>query len=117
MLLIKNGDLFAPKRRVICDLLTMEGRIVGIFSGGTTPPEQTLRALDPGLSVLDASGCRVIPGIIDRHVHFNGAGGEGGPAHRTPPLQLSSFIKAAVTSAVGLLGTDGSCRSLRELLM
>ena len=117
MLLIKNGDLFVPKRRGICDLLTMEGRIVGIFSGGTTPPEQTLRALDPGLSVLDASGCRVIPGIIDRHVHFNGAGGEGGPAFRTPPLQLGAFVRAGVTSVVGLTGTDGTCRGLRDLLM
>ncbi len=117
MFLIRNGDLFNPKRQGVCDLLTMEGRIGGIFPEGTTPPEQALRAIDPGLTVLDASGCRVIPGIIDRHVHFNGAGGEGGPAHRTPPLQLSSFIKAGVTSAVGMLGTDGTCRSLRELLM
>jgi beta-aspartyl-dipeptidase (metallo-type) len=37
--------------------------------------------------------------------------------YRTPPLQLSSFIRAGVTSAVGMLGTDGTCRSLRELLM
>lgn len=118
MLLIRNGDLYAPKKKGICDLLVIEGKIAGVMpSGNDAFPEKALRAIDPGLITLDVGGCRVIPGIIDRHVHFNGAGGEGGPAHRTPPLQLSSFIRAGVTSAVGMLGTDGTCRSLRELLM
>ena len=121
MLLIRNGDLYAPEHRGLCDILAIEGKIAGIFfpgsPGGAELKETVLRAIEPEMTVLDASGCRVIPGIIDRHVHFNGAGGEGGPVNRTPPLQLSSFVKAGVTSAVGMLGTDGTCRSLRELLM
>jgi beta-aspartyl-dipeptidase (metallo-type) len=121
MLFIKNGDLYSPKHWGIRDILVVNEKITGIFPSGTlsegSPMETSLRAIEPGLTVLDADGCQIFPGIVDRHVHFNGAGGEGGPAFRTPPLQLSSFIKAGVTSAVGMLGTDGACRSLRELLM
>jgi beta-aspartyl-dipeptidase (metallo-type) len=116
MLLIKNGNLYAPKYRGTCDILMWGRKIVGVFPPDALTP-QTLHALEPDLEVLEVGGCQVLPGIIDRHVHFNGAGGEGGPAHRTPPLQLSSFIRAGVTSAVGLLGTDGTGRSLAELLM
>jgi beta-aspartyl-dipeptidase (metallo-type) len=116
MLWIKNGELHAPKALGVCDILATEGKIAGIFPVGHLKPEM-LQVIDPDYVTLDASSCQVIPGIIDRHVHFNGAGGEGGPRYRTPPLQLSSFIKAGVTSAVGILGTDGTCRSLRELLM
>ena len=119
MLLIKNADLYAPKYRGVCDILVADKKIAGVFPHGSSinGPEDSLKKIDTDLTVLDAKGCKVIPGIIDRHVHFNGAGGEGGPAYRTPPLQLSSFVKAGVTSAVGMLGTDGTCRSLRELLM
>ena len=56
------------------------------------------------------------PGIVDHHNHFGGAGGEGGFNFRTPPAQLSTFVKAGITTAVGLLGTDGYSRSLTELL-
>ncbi|MDR2522721.1 MAG: beta-aspartyl-peptidase [Synergistaceae bacterium] len=116
MLWIQNGNVYAPKALGVCDILAAERKIAGIFPQGTLNAE-VLRVIDPELSILDARGRPVVPGIVDRHVHFNGAGGEGGPRFRTPPLQLSAFIEAGVTSAVGLLGTDGTCRSLRELLM
>jgi beta-aspartyl-dipeptidase (metallo-type) len=115
MLWIQNGSIYAPKALGVCDILVMEGKITAIFPTGTLKPE-VLQAIDSEFAVLDAGGCLIIPGIVDRHVHFNGAGGEGGPRFRTPPLQLSSFIRAGVTSAVGMLGTDGTSRSLRELL-
>jgi beta-aspartyl-dipeptidase (metallo-type) len=116
MLWIKNCDVYAPKSLGIHDILVSEGKISGIFVSGTLTAE-ALGKIEPGFPTLEADGRPVIPGIVDRHVHFNGAGGEGGPMYRTPPLQLSSFIRAGVTSAVGMLGTDGACRSLRELLM
>jgi beta-aspartyl-dipeptidase (metallo-type) len=116
VLWIKNGDVYAPKALGVLDILVSEGKISGLFPPGTLTPE-ALRKIDPGFLTLEADGRPVVPGILDRHVHFNGAGGEGGPMYRTPPLQLSSFILAGVTSVVGMLGTDGTCRSLRELLM
>ncbi|MDI9371236.1 MAG: beta-aspartyl-peptidase [Synergistaceae bacterium] len=113
MLLIKNADLYDPKPRGACDILVAGGRIVAVVPSG----ERTVFTVPCGLKTIDAGGCLAMPGIIDRHVHFNGAGGEGGPENRTPPLQLSAFARAGVTTAVGMLGTDGTCRSLEELLM
>jgi beta-aspartyl-dipeptidase (metallo-type) len=115
MLVVKNADLFAPKPCGGCDIFVVNEKIVAIHKAGTVDVS-TLTPIDSAPTVIDAGGARVIPGMIDRHVHFNGAGGEGGPLNRTPPLQLSSFIKAGVTSAVGLLGTDGAGRSLIDLL-
>ena len=118
MLLIKNADLYSPEHLGKCDVLVANGVIDGIFPADQSGARsEVLRSLDTDALVYDAQGMMTLPGIIDRHVHFSGAGGEGGPKYRTPSLQLSSFIKAGVTSAVGLLGTDGTCRSLRELLM
>ena len=115
MLLIRNADLYAPEHLGPSDILIAGERVLAVRPAGEI--DSTAAASFSDLRVIDAGGCIVAPGIIDRHVHFNGAGGEGGPAHRTPPLQLSSFIKAGVTSAVGMLGTDGVARALPELLM
>jgi beta-aspartyl-dipeptidase (metallo-type) len=116
MLWIKNCDVYAPKALGVRDILVSEGKIAGLFPSGALTPD-ALEKVDPGFLTLEADGRPVIPGIVDRHVHFGGAGGEGGPMYRTPPLQLSAFVRAGVTSAVGVLGADGTCRSLRELLM
>ncbi len=116
MILIENAQVFAPKPLGLCSILISDNKIIDVISNA--PDLKTkLSGLFPDLQVIDAGGAVTMPGIIDRHVHFNGAGGEGGPRYRTPPLQLSSFINAGVTSAVGLLGTDGTCRGLRDLLM
>jgi beta-aspartyl-dipeptidase (metallo-type) len=50
-------------------------------------------------------------------VHIAGAGGEGGPATRTPEMQLSHMIEAGVTTVIGCLGTDGLTRSVESVLM
>lgn len=50
-------------------------------------------------------------------MHIAGAGGEGGPATRTPEMQLSHMIEAGVTTVVGCLGTDGFTRSFESVLM
>ena len=116
MLLIRNADLYDPQYLGLCDILVAEERVTAVRPAGDINPAH-LSGIDGGLRVVDAGGMMAMPGIIDRHVHFNGAGGEGGPAYRTPPLQLSSFIRAGVTSAVGMLGTDGTSRGLADLLM
>ncbi len=49
--------------------------------------------------------------------HLGGcAGGELGPASRTPEAQLSELIHAGITTLVGVLGTDSVSRSLQNLL-
>ena len=114
ILLIKNGDVYAPEHQGKKDILVINERIIYIDQNILT---SALNGIDKNVKIIDASKCIVIPGHIDQHVHINGAGGEGGPQYRTPPLQFSEFVKAGITSVVGVLGTDGFARSLKALLM
>lgn len=114
ILLIKDGDVYAPEQQGKKDILVINDKIVFIDQNILT---STLNLIDKNIKIIDASKCIIIPGYIDQHVHINGAGGEGGPQYRTPPIQLSEFVKAGITSVVGLLGTDGFARSLKALLM
>ena len=70
----------------------------------------------PGLEEIDCGGMRGIPGYIDQHVHVTGGGGEGGFANQVPPLKFSAPVKAGITTLVGLLGTDGTTRSVESLV-
>ena len=117
MLLIKNAQIYAPEALGSRTLIVEGQKIVAILPPDAEPDLGVLEQVFGPAEVLDAAGGIAMPGIIDRHVHFNGAGGEGGPSFRPPPLQLSSFVRAGITSVVGLTGTDGTCRGLRDLLM
>jgi beta-aspartyl-dipeptidase (metallo-type) len=74
--------------------------------------------LPPGLGVreVDLTGKRLVPGLIDGHVHLTGGGGESGPESRVPPVALSRFTRGGVTTAVGLLGTDDLTRTPGSLV-
>ncbi len=113
-LLIKSGNVYAPKPLGKKDVLIIGEKIAAINSEIS---EDDVFKVFRQVKIIDASDHYVIPGFIDQHVHIHGAGGEGGPQYRTPPIQLSTLIKSGITSVVGLLGTDGITRSLRELLM
>jgi len=113
-ILIKNGEIYAPEYSGNKDILIANDKIFLIDRNIT---ESAVNSLDKNIKIIDASKCIIVPGYIDQHVHINGAGGEGGPQYRTPPIQLSELVKAGITSVVGLLGTDGFARSLKALLM
>ena len=68
------------------------------------------------VEAIDLEGRRLIPGLIDGHVHVTGGGGEAGFSTRVPAPMLSRYTRAGVTSVVGLLGTDDVARSTRELV-
>lgn len=107
MLLIKNAELYTPAYAGRKDILICGGKIEQI-ADRICVPRNLCR-------VLDSKGKYVIPGFIDQHVHITGGGGEGGFHTRTPELQLSELIEGGVTTVVGLLGTDGSTRSMENL--
>ncbi len=107
MLLIKNANIYAPTSLGINDILVGGGKILSI--------EKNIDLNIANLSVWDAQGKTVTPGFIDQHVHVTGAGGKRGFSSMTPEIKLSEFIACGTTSAVGLLGTDGSTRSIKGL--
>lgn len=110
LLLFRGAQVFGPAPLGVLDVLTAGPRIVGLAA-----------TIDPpaGLDVetVDARGMRLVPGLVDGHVHIIGGGGEGGPASRTPELRLSWLFEAGITSVVGCLGTDSFTRTLESLLM
>lgn len=110
MLLLKNCDIYAPEKKGKKDVLIGGKKILAIAEVIPVPT-----GID--IKVLDLQGLRLIPGLIDAHVHIAGAGGEGGPATRTPELQLSRMLEGGVTTVIGCLGTDGMTRNLESVLM
>ena len=107
--LIRGGEVYAPEHVGARDVLIAGERIVQIKEDLEAP-----RSLE--VQVVDVSGCRVVPGLIDPHVHVLGGGGEGGPATRVPPISLTDITLAGVTTVVGVLGTDNVTRSAMALL-
>jgi len=110
MILFQNCDVYAPDHLGIKDILVGGQKILAINDKIEIPS-------GVNLEVVDTKGLKVAPGLIDAHVHIAGAGGEGGPATRTPELKLSQMLIGGVTSVVGCLGTDGMTRSVESVLM
>jgi beta-aspartyl-dipeptidase (metallo-type) len=107
--LLLNADLYDPAPRGRCHLLVAGESIVWI---GAEKP-----SLPRGMATeVDLEGRRVIPGLIDGHVHLTGGGGEAGPHTRVPPLALSRLTRGGVTTAIGVLGTDDTIRTPAELV-
>lgn len=110
MILLRDIDVYAPEPLGRTDVLLAGGRVVGVAPGITAPGGVEV-------DVVDGRGLLALPGLIDGHVHIAGAGGEGGPASRTPELRLSQLLEGGITTVIGALGTDGFTRSLEGLLM
>ncbi len=113
-LVIRNVRVYAPNSLGYKDIFIFGGKIIKIEDHISC---NVLKETGLVFRIIEGNQLLAVPGLIDQHVHFNGAGGEGGPLYRTPPTPLSLLVKAGITTAVGLLGTDGVVRSLRELLM
>ncbi len=107
MLLIKGAEIYAPEYLGKQDVLIAGGKIERI--GENLPKYE-------GCAVIDGNGKIVTPGIIDRHVHITGGGGEGSFHTQAPPVELGKLIEGGVTTVVGVLGTDGISRSVENLV-
>lgn len=109
MVLIRGASLFAPEELGILDVLLGGGKILKIGKDLPLPEEY-------GIEVIDGSGKVLLPGLIDAHVHILGGGGEGGYRTRTPEIMLTDMITGGVTTVVGCLGTDGTTRTMTNLV-
>ena len=110
--LIRNGDLYAPEHVGRTSLLLANERIEAI--GAISPDAIEGAGLD--LDVVDASGCYVVPGIIDPHQHLLGGSGEEGFSTQTPEIFLSELVRGGVTTVVGCLGVDTTMKTMPGLL-
>ena len=109
MKLIRNARLYAPEDLGCMDVLIGGGKILRI--GESLPAEEAYH-----VEVIDGSGKIMMPGLIDAHIHILGGGGEGGYRTRTPEIMLSDIICGGVTTVVGCLGTDGTTRTMTNLI-
>lgn len=114
MLLIRNADVYAPGPLGLRTLLVGGGKVLWMGEGAQLP--ELPAALRATCETLDLEGRRLVPGLVDAHVHVTGGGGEAGFRTRVPPVPLTKFTKAGVTTVVGLLGTDDVARGPRGLL-
>jgi len=110
MILLQNCELYTPRFLGKKDILIGNTSILAIADSIPVP-------IGLDVDVIDCTGMKVLPGLIDAHVHIAGAGGEGGPATRTPELLLSHMLVGGVTTVIGCLGTDGLTRSVESVLM
>lgn len=85
-LLIKGGQLIGPERTTDgpTDILCVDGKIEAIGTATDRPADR----------VIDATGCVVMPALIDVHAHT------GEPGHE-PRETLISFAQAAVRGGFG----------------
>jgi len=107
--LLANAQVFGPGDLGVRHLLVGSGRVLAIVND----PDDVSA---PGLLVTDLNGKRMLPGFIDGHAHITGGGGESGFSSRVPPVPLSRFTSAGVTSVVGVLGTDDTTRDTRSVV-
>jgi beta-aspartyl-dipeptidase (metallo-type) len=108
--LLRNAELYDPAPCGRCDLL-VAGETIAWIGEALPPIEKMLEVRE-----LDLTGHRVIPGLIDGHVHLTGGGGEAGPHTRVPPVTLTQLTMGGVTTAIGVLGTDDVVRTTAELV-
>lgn len=109
MKLIRNADVYAPEHLGLRDILIEGERIARVEA-------DLSRYAALADETYDMRGATVVPGYIDGHIHITGGGGEQGPASRVPECPLTALTTNGVTTILGLLGTDGTSRSLPNLL-
>lgn len=108
--LIRNADIYNPAPKGRMDILICNDKIIKISQNIEFPADKF------DTEIIDGTDLAAVPGFVDQHVHILGGGGEGGPATRTPEITLSALTTAGITTAIGLLGTDGITRSIESLL-
>ncbi|MBI6872603.1 beta-aspartyl-peptidase [Clostridium aciditolerans] len=111
MILIKNIEVFSPQSLGKKNILIFYNKIAYISSEVNLPDKNF-----PEIKVIDGEGLTVVPGLIDLHVHITGGGGEGGFTTRAPELTLTNLTTNGITTCIGLLGTDGTTRSMGNLI-
>ncbi|TYR77430.1 beta-aspartyl-peptidase [Rossellomorea vietnamensis] len=112
LVLIRNGEVYAPDFLGKKDILIVNDKI-GFIEDTIDIPEGFF---SDKIKIIEAAGKRVFPGFIDSHVHIIGGGGEGGYKTRTPELKLTDATLSGITTVIGVIGTDGTTRTMASLV-
>ncbi len=107
--LIKNIECFSPAYLGARDLLIAADKIAGVIAPGGFPEAPFMDA------VIDGTGLYAFPGFVDQHLHITGGGGEQGFISGLGALGVDAILSSGITTAVGLLGADGTTRCMEGL--
>lgn len=105
-LLVRGAEVYAPAPLGVLDVLCGGGRVLAIGRDLTAP--SALAAHE-----IDGRGHKLLPGLIDGHVHIAGAGGEGGPLEVKPSTAIRELLEAEVPLENITMNSD-ACGSLPE---
>ena len=119
MLLIKNGTIIDPAAGTMQkgDILAAGGTIISI-EDAITPEDAAAAASAAGadateaLTVIDAAGLCVAPGLIDTHVHFRDP---GFPAKETIETGARAAKRGGFTTVIMMANTNPSIDSVEVL--
>ncbi len=107
--ILKNAEVYSPRKIGKKDILVANDKIIQIADS------LSLDNTNFDYESFDLSGKIIIPGLIDQHVHITGGGGEDGFASRMAPVRADTLALGGVTTVLGLLGTDGTTRTVADL--
>jgi beta-aspartyl-dipeptidase (metallo-type) len=110
--LIQNGRVYDPDSLGERSVLLADGHVAKVGS----VDRRALESLGADHEIIDASGCIVVPGLIDPHVHLLGGSGESGFSTQTPEFFISEIVRFGITTVVGTLGVDTTMKTMPGLL-
>ena len=106
-----GAEVYAPQPLGVVDVLIVGERIAAVGKDLA----RNLGAI--GAEVIDLTGRILTPGLIDGHYHPLGGGDYEGPLGRVTDIELGDIVRAGITTAVGVLGSDYDARNLNDLFM
>jgi len=108
--LLRGGHVFDPEDRGRLDVLVCHDTVVAMA------PHIDVSTLPAPVTIVDVGSHRVVPGLVDAHVHLIGGGGAEGFDTRLPELWLGDLARAGVTTVVGAPGVDTVSKRAETLL-